>query len=56
MILKHRLGLTGMLLGLALSTVGTAQAQTPNETFGQVRKLVTTDAIDTQGLVEIGGI
>ncbi|MEO9130348.1 MAG: alpha/beta hydrolase [Sphingomonas sp.] len=56
MTLKSCLGWAGLLLGLALSTIGSAEAQTPNETFGQVRKLVTTDAIDTQGLVEIGGI
>jgi proline iminopeptidase len=38
--------------------VGTshANAETPNEIFQQVRHINTTDAIDQQGLIEIGGI
>lgn len=51
---RRHLALAGVVLGLAIST--TAAAQTPNETFGNVRKLVTSDAIQTEGLVEIGGI
>jgi proline iminopeptidase len=36
--------------------VSHANAETPNEIFQQVRHINTSDAIDQQGLIEIGGI
>ncbi|HUQ09046.1 MAG TPA: alpha/beta hydrolase [Steroidobacteraceae bacterium] len=45
------------LIGLfTLMTLAAAHAQTPNEVFRSSRKLVTTDAVDEQGLVTVGGI